>query len=153
MVNRMSTDAAHTSRWRTFEVIVGIPFLAGIALHLAVPVVLPRVLPASILSPAGGALFVVGMALVVLARRELARHGQPTDPGHPTDELVTGGVYAFSGATSADAFMDLNPKLLDSGIMMTHYSAEVLFSPAARAAFVEPDLTPIPESPTRESDH
>ena len=35
-------------------------------------------------------------------------------------------------------------RLLDQKIMLTHYSAERLFSPAARAGFVEPDLDPIP---------
>jgi hypothetical protein len=29
-------------------------------------------------------------------------------------------------------------------IMLTHYSAEVLYSPTARRAFVEPDIEPIP---------
>ena len=47
-------------------------------------------------------------------------------------------------AASADAFIDANPDLLDTRIMMTHYSAELLFSPRARAGFVEPDVDPIP---------
>ena len=38
----------------------------------------------------------------------------------------------------------LNPQLLDSKIMLTHYSADVLFSPAARRAFVEPNVQSIP---------
>jgi hypothetical protein len=38
----------------------------------------------------------------------------------------------------------LNPQLLDSKIMLTHYSADVLFSPAARQAFVEPNVQSIP---------
>lgn len=46
---------------------------------------------------------------------------------------------------SADDFIARNPKLLDSGIMLSHYSAEVLFSPRARDRFVAPDLRPIPE--------
>lgn len=96
MVDRISTDVAHTSRWRTFEGIVGIPFLAGIALHFVAPIPVPPAFPSSLLKLAGGALILAGLALVVLARRELARHGQPTDPGHPTDELVTSGVYAVS---------------------------------------------------------
>jgi hypothetical protein len=45
---------------------------------------------------------------------------------------------------SADAFIDANPILLDSKIMLTHYSAEHLFSTDARLKFVEPDLDPIP---------
>lgn len=47
-------------------------------------------------------------------------------------------------APSADAFIAANPVLLDSRIMLTHYSASLLFSPEARAQFVEPDLEAIP---------
>lgn len=47
---------------------------------------------------------------------------------------------------SADAFMAGSPQLLDSKIMLTHYSAEVLFSPAARESFVAPDIQEIPRS-------
>ena len=47
-------------------------------------------------------------------------------------------------ADSADDFIGRNPKLLDSKIMLTHYSTEVLFSPEARARFVEPNLELIP---------
>jgi hypothetical protein len=46
---------------------------------------------------------------------------------------------------SAATFMASNPRLLDSRIMLTHYSPEVLFSPEARQTFVQPDLQPIPE--------
>lgn len=49
-----------------------------------------------------------------------------------------------TGAASATAFMDANPELLDSKIMLTHYSAQVLFSAEARAAFVPPDIQSIP---------
>ena len=45
---------------------------------------------------------------------------------------------------SSEAFIERNPRMLDSKIMMTHYSASVLFSDEARARFVEPDLSPIP---------
>lgn len=47
-------------------------------------------------------------------------------------------------AESAAEFIDAHPQLLDSRIMLSHYSAEVLFSPEARARFVEPDLDGIP---------
>ena len=48
------------------------------------------------------------------------------------------------GSESSETFMENNPRMLDSTIMMTHYSAEVLFSDEARAKFVEPNLSPIP---------
>ena len=47
-------------------------------------------------------------------------------------------------AESAASFMASNPSMLDSKIMLTHYSTEVLFSPEARACFVEPNLELIP---------
>jgi hypothetical protein len=47
-------------------------------------------------------------------------------------------------ASSADDFIARNPLLLDTKIMLTHYSAELLFSDQARADFVEPNLDPIP---------
>jgi hypothetical protein len=48
-------------------------------------------------------------------------------------------------AESSDAFIDANPQLLDSRIMLSHYSASLLFSPEARAEFMEPDQSPIPK--------
>jgi hypothetical protein len=45
---------------------------------------------------------------------------------------------------SADAFIEAHPAMLDARIMLTHYSAEVLFSAEARSRFVAPNLDPIP---------
>lgn len=47
-------------------------------------------------------------------------------------------------AHSADDFITRNPLLLDTRIMLTHYSTELLFSEQARAEFIEPNLDPIP---------
>jgi putative AlgH/UPF0301 family transcriptional regulator len=49
------------------------------------------------------------------------------------------------GPTSSSAgFIEANPELLDSRIMLSHYSADLLFSERARTEFVEPDLDGIP---------
>jgi hypothetical protein len=47
-------------------------------------------------------------------------------------------------AVSSADFIARNPGIVDSKIMLTHYSTEVLFSPEARARFVEPNLERIP---------
>ncbi len=47
-------------------------------------------------------------------------------------------------ALSANALIDKFPQLLDSNMMLNHYSAECLYSDKARAAFIEPDLEPFP---------
>lgn len=92
----MTTAVAHKSWWQTFEVVLGIPFLASIALQLAVPLSLPRDFFTPVLFLGGAALIIVGAALVILARREFARYGQPTDPGEPTTEIITTGVFSIS---------------------------------------------------------
>jgi hypothetical protein len=82
-------------------------------------------------------------------RRFLQHHGIPAGKYHET--LTRAWVLAVRhfmektpAASSADEFIELNPVMLDSQIMLTHYSAGLLFSAEARAAFVEPDLDPIP---------
>lgn len=42
-------------------------------------------------------------------------------------------------------FIEANPRLLDSKLMLKHYSAEVLFSESARLSYVQPDRAAIPE--------
>jgi protein-S-isoprenylcysteine O-methyltransferase Ste14 len=45
----------------------------------------------------GGAVVAgLGVTIVALGRRELARQGQPTDPGRPTTNIVTSGIYSLS---------------------------------------------------------
>jgi hypothetical protein len=82
-------------------------------------------------------------------QRFISRHGIPAEKFHET--LTRAWVLAVrhfmerSGeALSADAFIEANPAMLDSRIMLSHYSATVLFSPEARSRFVEPDLEGIP---------
>ena len=79
----------------------------------------------------------------------LSHHGIPASKYHET--LTSAWILAVHHfmhrspeAASADDFIERNPLLLDSRIMLTHYSAGLLFSDVARAEFVEPDLDPIP---------
>jgi hypothetical protein len=79
----------------------------------------------------------------------LRHHGVPASKYHATlTEAWVMAVRHFMERTpasaSADEFIEANPALLDSKIMLTHYSAELLFSPEARSAFKEPDQDPIP---------
>ena len=79
----------------------------------------------------------------------LSHHGIPATKYHET--LTRAWILAVHHfmhrspeASSADDFIARNPLLLDTSIMLTHYSADLLFSDAARAGFVEPNLDPIP---------
>ena len=78
----------------------------------------------------------------------LCHHDIPASKYHAT--LTRAWILAVdhfmhrSPASSADDFIERNPLLLDTKIMLTHYSADLLFSDQARAEFVEPNLDPIP---------
>lgn len=82
--------------------------------------------------------------------RFIGHNGIPPSKFHET--LTRAWVLAVQHfmnrgtSTSATDFISKNPELLDSKIMLTHYSASVLFSPDARAAWVEPDIDPIPRA-------
>jgi protein-S-isoprenylcysteine O-methyltransferase Ste14 len=92
----MNPDSAHKSRWEISEVVFGIPFLLSLALQWMVPLSLPQGILRQALIPTGAVLFSAGIALAVLARRELARYGQSTEPGHPTSQIVMTGVFSIS---------------------------------------------------------
>ena len=92
----MNVDSAHKSRWKIAEVVFGIPFLASIALQFVIPFSLSQGILRQALIPVGIALIIIGIGFIVLARRELAQYGQPTDPGHPTSQVVKTGVFAIS---------------------------------------------------------
>ena len=92
----MNVDSAHKSRWKIAEVIFGIPFLVGVALQFVIPLSLSQGIVRQVLILAGIVLIIIGISFVILARREFAQYGQPTDPGHPTGKVVKTGVFALS---------------------------------------------------------
>lgn len=72
------------------------PLLVGIALDFFRPFSMTAGQLASLLFAVGVALLLAGALCVYLARRELASHTQPADPGKPTTEIVTTGIYSYS---------------------------------------------------------
>ncbi len=84
-------------------------------------------------------------------RRLLEHLGAPASKYHHTLTAAwLRAVHHFmerTGATTEFAqFIEKAHPLLDQDIMGTHYSTDLLWSEAARAAFVEPDLQPIPRN-------
>ncbi len=92
----MKADSAHKSNWEIAEVVFGVPFLISIVLHFVVPFSFPQGIFKQSLLPVGIVLIIISIGSIVSARRELARYGQPTDPGHPTSTLVKTGMFAIS---------------------------------------------------------
>ncbi len=57
---------------------------------------------------------------------------------------VVGHLTMESGSAEFADFLERHPQLLRRDLLSAHYSRELLFSDEARAAFVEPDLVPLP---------
>jgi len=80
-------------------------------------------------------------------RRLTAAAGVP-DRYHDTLTTAWARVIAHHAVQSRergfDAFLAAHPRLLERDLLLAHYSRDRLSSPAARAAFVEPDLVPLP---------
>ena len=89
-------DAAHEQWWQVFEVVFGLPVVIAGILQILLPLSIPFGGLMPVAAFAGALLALVGLGFVVLARAKLARSGQPTDPGRPTSQLVTTGVFAVS---------------------------------------------------------
>lgn len=89
-------NVAHKKKWQTFEIVFGIPFIAAIILQFIIPFPFSLNQWTLILLIIGIALIILGITLVIFARRELSKQNQPTDPGYPTSKLVTTGVYSVS---------------------------------------------------------
>jgi hypothetical protein len=80
-------------------------------------------------------------------RRFTAAHGQ-ADRYHETLTTAWARVVAHCSLRAPDgdfeAFLAAYPRLLERDLLSAHYSRQRLFSEAARAAFVEPDLLALP---------
>lgn len=92
----MPVEAAHKSYWETADVVFGIPLLMGIVAQRIIPLSFLDGMLALLFKFIGAAFLVVGLGLIVLARREFAKFGQPTDPGRPTERIVTTGIFSIS---------------------------------------------------------
>lgn len=89
-------------------------------------------------------------AMTRALRAYLAHHG--IDPAKYHATLTRAWILAVHHGMadaeppcdSAAAFLARHPQLLDRHLLLTHYSTDRLFSPAAREGFLAPDLQPIP---------
>ena len=90
----------------------------------------------------------VALARIETAIRHVAEaHGAPGKYHRTITEAwaaLVGYHLAEAPALEFDAFLERFPGLLDGGLLQRHFSPELLATPAARAAWVDPDLRPLP---------
>jgi protein-S-isoprenylcysteine O-methyltransferase Ste14 len=120
-------DAAHRSRWAISEAVFGIPFLISLVLHWFIPLSLPEGTLRLALIPVGVVLIVVGLAFIVLARREFAQHRQSMEPRHPISQIVRTGVFSIS---RNPLYLGIVCALLGIALMLNNLWIPVLLIPA-----------------------
>ena len=92
----MNNDSAHKHRWETGEFFIGLPYIAGIGLHVLFPHAIAQDTVAIILQIIGGAFIIIGFTLLIRTRRQFNANQQPTDPGRPTSKIMTSGPFSIS---------------------------------------------------------
>ena len=89
-----------------------------------------------------------GRERFVTALRQFVRIHGAEDKYHDTITRAFPDVIAVHAASSSDwaTFRRRNPAIIDDGmgLLLKHYSHDVLFSDAARSIYVEPDILPFP---------
>lgn len=92
----MMKQAAHTRSWETGETILITALLLGLVLGLVLPLPLSRWLPRLASVALGVALLVLSFSIISVTRRQFREARQPTDPGQPTTQIITTGIFARS---------------------------------------------------------
>ena len=92
----MQRVAAHHSLWRTADVVFGTSLALSFACDYFWPLSFDVPSGSLILHLIGAPLLFGGSLIILLAKRELLRRGQPSEPRKPTSRIVTGGIFKYS---------------------------------------------------------
>ncbi len=96
MTTTKNMDTAHKNPWEISEIIFGIPLIISIAMHLIIPISIRQGIVRQVLIPVGIVLIIIGVAFIVLARREFALFGQSMGPGHTISKIIDTGEFSIS---------------------------------------------------------
>lgn len=92
----MNNQAAHTSLWKTSDVIFGGALLIGLVLNYILPLSMENVVTANIRIILGSVISALGILIAVLAKVEFSRAKQPSAPDRPTTSLVQDGIFRYT---------------------------------------------------------
>ena len=92
----MKLDAAHHSHWKTAHVIFGATLLVGLALHFVWPLSVEPFTHDIPLKLIGTPMLILGAAIIILSKRDLEIHNQPSEPKAATSKIVQTGMFRVS---------------------------------------------------------
>ncbi len=92
----MIADAAHHSELKTAHIIFGFILLLGLGLHTFWPLSVQSYVHFPALEFVAIPLLLLGSAIILLSKREMEIHDQPSEPGAATSMVVRTGIFRFS---------------------------------------------------------
>ena len=92
----MTTDAAHSSLWRTADIYFGASLILGFALNYYQAFNFGSLSGSATLHMIGAPLLVIGSLIIVYSKQTLSKQGQPSEPGVPTSAIVDSGMFGHS---------------------------------------------------------
>jgi len=92
----MVQKSAHNSIWKTTDVMITITLVAGIILDIFV-LNLGSIPFSPLFRLFLGSFFIlVGLSLILLAKKAFNKNKQPSGPGKPTTKIVDDGIFKYS---------------------------------------------------------
>ncbi len=94
----MKQESAHNSIWQTSDVMIIITLVVGVILEYfvvdlgSIPISLSFRLGLGL----GGLFIFAGLVIMLLAKKEFNKEGQPSSPGKPNTKIVNTGIYKYS---------------------------------------------------------
>ena len=92
----MKYDSAHQSPWKTAHTVFGAVLLTGLALHFYWPLTIQVYAETIPLKVIGTPLLLIGAVIILVAKRELEIHNQPSEPKATTTALIQSGLFKYS---------------------------------------------------------
>jgi len=92
----VTTDAAHSSLWRTADIYFGSSLVLGFALNYYHAFNFGPLSGSATLHMVGAPLLVIGSLVIIYSKQALSKQGQPSAPSVATTTIVDGGMFRYS---------------------------------------------------------
>ncbi len=92
----MTTDAAHSSLWRTADIYFGSSLVLGLALNYYHTFNFGPLSGSATLHMVGAPLLVIGSLIILYSKQALSKQQQPSEPGVATTMIIDNGMFSYS---------------------------------------------------------
>ncbi|MCF6324853.1 MAG: isoprenylcysteine carboxylmethyltransferase family protein [Gammaproteobacteria bacterium] len=92
----MTTDAAHSSLWRTADIYFGSSLISGLALNYYHTLNFGPLSGSTTLHMVGAPLLVIGSLVILYSKQALSKQNQPSEPGVATTTIIDSGMFSYS---------------------------------------------------------